>query len=89
MLETILRLLQSVKHRCNLSANDNDVIPKGKQVADSLLTPEGLAEFLGVPVATLYQWRYRGIGPRAYRVGRHLRYAPEEVDRWLAEQRDT
>jgi hypothetical protein len=26
-----------------------------------------------------------GVGPRALRVGRHLRYEPTEVRRWLAE----
>jgi excisionase family DNA binding protein len=41
------------------------------------------ATFLGVPVATLYRWRHRGIGPRAYRVGRHLRYDPALVRQWL------
>jgi helix-turn-helix protein len=29
-----------------------------------------VAEFLGVPVATLYQWRYQGYGPPGARVGR-------------------
>jgi hypothetical protein len=41
--------------------------------------------FLGIPVNTLYQWRHHGIGPRAYRVGRHLRYDPAELRRWLSE----
>ncbi|MGH8936884.1 MAG: DNA-binding protein [Acidimicrobiia bacterium] len=27
-----------------------------------------------MPAATLYQWRYRGEGPRGFRVGKHLRY---------------
>ena len=26
-----------------------------------------VAGFLGVPVATIYQWRYRGYGPREVR----------------------
>jgi excisionase family DNA binding protein len=41
------------------------------------------AAFLGVPVATLYRWRHRGIGPKAYRVGRHLRYDPALIRQWL------
>ncbi len=41
------------------------------------------ATFLGVPVATLYRWRHRGIGPKAYRVGRHLRYDPALIRQWL------
>ncbi len=46
-------------------------------------TPQDVAEFLGVPVATLYQWRCRGIGPTAHRVGKHLRYDPDEVRAWF------
>ncbi len=51
-------------------------------------TAAEVAEFLGVPVRTLHQWRYLGTGPPAYRVGRHLRYLPDEVFRWLREQGD-
>ena len=39
--------------------------------------------FLGVPVATLHQWRYLGTGPKAHRVGRWLRYDPAEVVAWV------
>ncbi|MEU3452437.1 helix-turn-helix domain-containing protein [Micromonospora sp. NPDC006766] len=34
----------------------------------------------------LYRWRYRRIGPRASRVGRHLRYDPADVRSWFAKQ---
>lgn len=47
---------------------------------------DAVAEYLGVPPATLYQWRYRGIGPRASKVGRHLRYRWADVERWLDAQ---
>lgn len=47
-------------------------------------TPE-VAAFLGVPVPTLHRWRYLGTGPEAFKVGRHLRYDPEAVRRWLVE----
>lgn len=53
---------------------------------DKLMSPTELAEFLDVPVATIYQWRTRGEGPRGVRVGRHVRYRPADVERWL-EQR--
>ncbi|WP_089156525.1 helix-turn-helix transcriptional regulator [Micromonospora sp. NBS 11-29] len=42
-----------------------------------------VSAFLGIPVGTLYQWRHRRIGPRASRVGRHLRYDPAEVRAWF------
>ena len=54
-------------------------------VSDRLMTVEEVADFLGVPVATLYQWRHKGTGPVAFRVGRFLRYDPAEVRLWLHE----
>jgi Helix-turn-helix domain len=50
---------------------------------DGLITTAELATFLSLPVQTLRQWRYLGVGPKAFRVGRHLRYEPAEVRRWL------
>ena len=44
-----------------------------------------VSRFLGVPVSTLHQWRYLGRGPAAFRVGKHLRYDPDVVRRWLME----
>lgn len=44
-----------------------------------------VSDFLGIPVATLHQWRYLGNGPEAFRVGKHLRYDPDAVRRWLVE----
>ena len=38
-----------------------------------------VADYLGVPVTTLYQWRHRDYGPRCRRVGRHLRYDPDDA----------
>jgi len=50
---------------------------------DQLLTVKDLAHYLGVPVATLYQWRYRREGPTGFRVGRHLRYRWPDVEDWI------
>jgi predicted DNA-binding transcriptional regulator AlpA len=55
-------------------------------MADRLWTVHDVSAFLGVPVGTLYQWRYLRIGPPAYRVGRHLRYDPAAVRAWLHKQ---
>jgi excisionase family DNA binding protein len=49
-----------------------------------LATPIEVAAYLQVPVKTVYAWRYEGKGPRAHRVGRHLRYRWEDVEAWLA-----
>ncbi|WP_328536450.1 helix-turn-helix transcriptional regulator [Streptomyces sp. NBC_00344] len=48
------------------------------------LTPIDLADLLGVPVETVYQWRRKHTGPRGFRVGRHLRFDPEDVRAWVA-----
>ena len=57
-----------------------------KPVQDRLWTAEETAAYLQIPKATLYQWRYLGIGPKAGRVGRHLRYDPEDVTAWFRGQ---
>lgn len=56
---------------------------------DRLWTSGEVAEYLGVPLKTLYQWRAEGRGPTAYRVGRFMRYQREDVDTWLAERADS
>ncbi len=48
-----------------------------------LLWAEEVATMLGVPVKTLYQWRYKGVGPVGVRVGRHLRYRAADVELWI------
>ncbi|TDC22084.1 DNA-binding protein [Micromonospora sp. 15K316] len=53
---------------------------------ERLWTVQEVSAFLGVPVGTLYQWRYRRTGPRAARVGRHLRYDPADLRAWLDQQ---
>jgi predicted DNA-binding transcriptional regulator AlpA len=57
-----------------------------KPVQDRLWTAEETAAYLQIPKATLYQWRYLGIGPKAGRVGRHLRYDPEDIKAWFRRQ---
>ena len=57
-------------------------------MTERLLSLTDLAEFLSVPVTTLYQWRHRGEGPPGYRIGRHVRYRRAEVEAWLATQTD-
>jgi len=56
--------------------------------AVKLVSTADLGEYLGVPVHTIYSWRATGKGPRAYRVGKHLRYRLADVDAWLERQAD-
>lgn len=47
------------------------------------MTTEEVAEYLGVPVQTVYIWRTKGTGPRAIKVGKHLRFRASDLDAWL------
>lgn len=51
-----------------------------------LATAEEVSEYLDVPLRTLYAWRTRREGPRASKVGRHLRFRWVDVEKWLDEQ---
>ncbi|SDY71640.1 transcriptional regulator, AlpA family [Saccharopolyspora shandongensis] len=42
-----------------------------------------VSAYLGVPAGTLYQWRTRGYGPPGRRVGKYVRYKPDDVERWF------
>lgn len=54
-----------------------------EDIPERLWSATDTATFLGVPVSTLHQWRYLGTGPKAYRVGRWLRYYPADVVAWV------
>jgi predicted DNA-binding transcriptional regulator AlpA len=61
--------------------------PPGAAVSSGLIAPlwsvQDVAGFLQVPVQTLYSWRVRGEGPPALKIGKYLRYRPEDVQRWV------
>ncbi|MFD7775287.1 helix-turn-helix transcriptional regulator [Streptomyces sp. NPDC059753] len=51
------------------------------------LTPDDLVEMFELPsIETVYQWRRKRTGPRGFRVGRHLRFDPEDVRAWVDSQ---
>lgn len=53
---------------------------------EPLLSAQDLADFLEVPIATIYSWRYRRQGPPGFRIGRHLRYRRSDIERWINHQ---
>ncbi len=53
---------------------------------ERLWSVQDLAEFLGVPVMTVYHWRRTGYGPRGSKVGRYVRYREADIERWIDEQ---
>jgi excisionase family DNA binding protein len=52
---------------------------------DRLWSVDDVSAYLGVPVKTLYQWKWRGEGPPVRKVGRHLRYDPAAVRNWVTQ----
>jgi excisionase family DNA binding protein len=54
--------------------------------SDRLLHAIDVSLLLGVPRATLANWRSAGKGPPFVKVGRHVRYRREDVDRWVEAQ---
>ena len=47
-----------------------------------------LADYLGVPVSTIYDWRTNRKGPPAYRFGKHVMFALSDVKAWVEHQRE-
>lgn len=52
-------------------------------ITDRLWTVADASHYLGVPVKTLYQWKWRGEGPPVRKIGRHLRYDPAALKAWV------
>ncbi len=50
---------------------------------ERLMSIQELAQFLDVPVKTIYAWRYHREGPRGFRVGRHVRFRWSDVEAWV------
>ena len=55
-----------------------------RDIFEPVLTLAELADYLHVPVQTLYDLRSQGRGPRGFRVGRCLHFRKSEVEAWLA-----
>lgn len=54
---------------------------------DSLLTPKQVAHRLAVPVGTLTNWRYHGVGPKYLKLnGTLVRYRAADVEEWIDAQ---
>lgn len=51
-----------------------------------IVTVEQLAEYLQVPVQTVYAWNKRGTGPKVWHVGRGARYYATDIKAWLDEK---
>lgn len=52
------------------------------------LDTQELADYLGVPPKTVRMWRYKGTGPRAVKLGGHLRYRVADIQAWVEAHAD-
>lgn len=52
------------------------------------LSPKEICAQLQIPEQTFYQWRVKNLGPRAHRIGRHLRISRSDYETWLASRLD-
>ncbi len=55
---------------------------------ETLMGVEELAEYLGVPVQTIYDWRLAGTAPRAFKFGKRLKFAVSDVADWMRAHRE-
>lgn len=61
--------------------------PKSRGL-EPLLNINELAEYLGVPVSTIYDWRTNGKGPRAYRFGKRIMFGVTDIHAWMDTMRE-
>lgn len=50
---------------------------------NKLLTTQQLADYLGVAVSTLVQYRRDGVGPAYIKLGHLVRYRMSDIENWL------
>ncbi len=62
--------------------------PVTTQNPNDWLTSEWIANDLQVPLSTWYQWRSAGKGPKAIKVGKHVRVRRRDYERWLETLQD-
>ncbi|WP_269858765.1 helix-turn-helix transcriptional regulator [Streptomyces sp. RPT161] len=63
-----------------------DVCPTCQCARQPLADAKEIADYLGVPLGTVYRWSSRGGGPRLIKVGRHLKARWSELESYLDAQ---
>lgn len=56
----------------------------GHDTRVQLLTPEQVSELTGLSIETLAQWRFRKRHLAYLKIGRRIRYDPNDIDQYLA-----
>jgi len=60
-----------------------ELLKQLKAAEGNLFTPREAAEYLKVSTQTLAGWRSKRTGPRFIKTGRHVKYAKEDLDKYL------
>ena len=71
-------------HLTGMNDNPASTAPR----LEHLLTVQELSAYLGIPVATLYDWRVDHRGPKAVKLGHALRYPESAIRDWIQERLD-
>lgn len=57
-------------------------------MSDKAMSIKEAAEYLGLEVTTLYNWRAKRFGPPSYALNaKKVVYRKKEIDRWLEERK--
>lgn len=60
---------------------------QSSQVGGDLVTESEAGPYIGRPVRSMQQMRYRGEGPPYIKTGAAVRYSKRDLDAWLLEHR--
>lgn len=55
---------------------------------DEILTDVQVAELLNLSPSAIRAWRFKGIGPRWFKLARSVRYLKSDVYEWIAQSRN-
>ncbi len=58
-----------------------------QSTSQRLLNERQVADSCSISVLTLRKWRSQKRGPQFVKIGALVRYRPEDVDAWIAEQK--
>jgi excisionase family DNA binding protein len=59
-----------------------------KNDTSQLWSIDEVANYLNVSKDTIYGWRKTGYGPPASKIGKHLRWRPQDVGAWVDRLRE-
>lgn len=73
-----------------MSTSTDHTVPASRFVDElgDYLSVDELAQYLQLSKETIYHWRLEGTGPRATKLGKHLRYRRENIEAWLQARTD-